>query len=165
MITTDDLEGATKLCEELEGAVDRLFGGTRHVACVVTGSTYFNGQGRDIDLVLGLSEDTASDDEFENMHELLEAGGWACNGVPKEYGDRPFSMLTYRKGQYNLILVDRGVLNWMYAATVCKALVMQTGKPLTKRERVIIHKVIVDQIEDPELVVRTTQNQVYEDYV
>ena len=165
MMTTDDLEGATKLCAELKDAVDRLFGGTRPVACVVTGSTYFNGQGQDIDLVLGLSEDTATDDEFENMHELLEAGGWACNGVPKNYGDRPFNMLTYRKGQYNLLLVDRGVLNWLMAASVCKALVMQTGRPLTKRERVLIHKVIVDRIEDPELAVRTAQNQVREDYV
>lgn len=165
MMTTADLEDATKLCSELEGAVDRLFGGTRPVACVVTGSTYFNGKGQDIDLVLGFSEGIAAAAEFANMHELLEAGGWACSGVPKDYGDRPFSMLTYRKGQYNLILVDRGVLNWHMAASVCKALVMQTGWPLTKRERVVIHKVIVDGIEDPELAVRTAQNQVREDYI
>lgn len=35
----------------------------------------------------------------------------------------------------------------------------------SKAERVVIHKVIVDGIEDPELAVLTAQNQVREDYV
>lgn len=164
-LTTDDLEGALKLCVELEGAVYHLFGSTRPVTCVLTGSTYFNGRGQDIDLVLGFMDGTASDAEFERMHKLVEAHGWACNGVPQDYGDRPFNMLTYRKGQYNLILVNRGVLNWLKAARVCKVLVMLTGRPLTKRERVAVHKVIVDEIYDPGLAILTAQKQVSEDYV
>lgn len=164
-LTTDDLEGALKLSAELEGAVYHLFGGTRLAACVLTGSTYFNGQGQDIDLVLGFMEGTASDAEFASIHELLTAGGWGYNGVPQDYGDRPFNMLTYRKGQYNLILVNRGVLNWLKAARVCKVLVMLTGRPLTKRERVAVHKVIVDEIYDPGLAILTAQKQVSEDYV
>lgn len=46
-----------------------------------------------------------------------------------------------------------------------QVLVMLTGRPLAKRERVAVHKVIVDEIYDPGLAVLTAQKQVLEDYV
>jgi len=136
---------------------------------LVTGSVMFNGRGRDIDIVLGpvCLDDVLDNNKLTAIHdELVHTLGCTVTShygiIGEEPGDKGFKMHCYRKGIYNILLVDRGVENWALAREVCEALAKTLG-PISKRQRVAVHKVLVDGMDANEGAALTLR-QVTEDY-
>lgn len=141
-----------------------------YLLTLVTGSCVFNGRGRDIDIVLGpvSPEDELDDDQLVAINDEL-VHSLDCTVTSKygilgeEPGDKGYKMHCYRNGIYNILLVDRGVENWYKARNVCVALTKAMHCTISKRQRVAIHKVLVDGV-DAEEAAALTLRQVTEDY-
>lgn len=116
----------------------------------LVGSTYINGEGSDIDVVVLLPKMDGDTVEY-SMH------GWTYGGS-NQPGDpeRWASFKTHIKGkEWNLILTsdEEYAISWVRAAEACKALRL-LGFKMTKRARVAVHAVIMDEADAEDEVKR-----------
>lgn len=150
MEATERLPMSPRAMGELLRAQAKQVSGHDHLTYLLTGSTVINGKGQDIDIVLGpvFSEDVLTDAQLAAIHDSL-ADVWDYTGADQyvflgeEPGDKGYKMHCYRKGIYNILLVDRGMEKWDAALQVCIAMSKALG-PTSKRQRVAVHKVLVD---------------------
>lgn len=98
----------------------------------ITGSSWFNGQGNDLDVVILVQNlDAPSAQGFELTSK-------------SEYGED--GMACFRKCNVNLIAVENAIIaeDWELARDLCTRIAKRQGGTINKADRCFIHKLIVD---------------------
>lgn len=102
-----------------------------------TGSTYYDGEGKDLDIVLN----PLRPDDMDIIQSRLEAAGYTVT-INEHYPLSP-DLRTYRKGIVNVIVSTVSVFKWQQAREFCKWLATDRGIK-DKASRILAHGLIVD---------------------
>lgn len=111
------------------------------VQALVSGSTYINGSGRDVDIIIGHALGL-DEEEVETIARILQVWDPELR-APHGLSCYSNGCLSLRKGHMNVVVSTASIVLWKLAREVCSALAAGKGS-IDKETRVLVHRVLVD---------------------